>query len=98
MVAAHPTRVALLAQFADGRKHSPAELAETIGESLGSTAYHMRSLHDAGVLKLAGTRMVRGAVAHDYTLGRRSRRSVIEALAELEASAHRARMTLENAP
>lgn len=94
-VIAHPTRVALLAEFADGKMHCPRDLAERLAEPLGVASYHVRCLHEAGVLRLMRTRSVRGAVAHDYKLGVRGRRGVIEALAELEATAHRARVMLE---
>jgi hypothetical protein len=51
-----------------GRPISPTQLAGIIGGSLGSTAYHVRTLVAAGVVVLADERRVRGAVEHLYVL------------------------------
>ncbi|HEX5925867.1 MAG TPA: winged helix-turn-helix domain-containing protein [Baekduia sp.] len=47
---------------------SPTRLAEITGLSLGSVAYHVRTLRDAGVVTLACEARVRGAVEHFYAL------------------------------
>lgn len=66
----HPTRARILGQF-NGTKLSPRELTEQLGDvSLGSVSYHVRVLRDARLLKPAGTKQVRGAIAHYYTVAR----------------------------
>jgi DNA-binding transcriptional ArsR family regulator len=51
-----------------GQPISPTQLARITGETLGSTAYHMRTLVSAGVVELADEGRVRGAVEHFYAL------------------------------
>ena len=51
-----------------GEPMSPTRLAEITGLSLGSVAYHVRTLRDAGVVRLAHEARVRGAVEHFYAL------------------------------
>jgi DNA-binding transcriptional ArsR family regulator len=51
-----------------GEPMSPTRLAEITGISLGSVAYHVRTLRDAGVVRLAHEARVRGAVEHFYAL------------------------------
>jgi DNA-binding transcriptional ArsR family regulator len=51
-----------------GRPISPTRLAEITGKSLGSTAYHVRTLMEAGVVTLADEGRSRGAVEHFYAL------------------------------
>lgn len=41
-------------------------LADKLGVPLGTVAYHVRTLYDLGLLKLAKTRQRRGAVEHYY--------------------------------
>ena len=48
--------------------HSPVRISELFGWTLGSTAYHIRRLHEAGLIKLAREERVRGAVEHIYRL------------------------------
>jgi DNA-binding transcriptional ArsR family regulator len=50
------------------RPISPTQLARITGGSLGSTAYHVRTLVSAGVVELADEGRVRGAVEHFYAL------------------------------
>jgi hypothetical protein len=66
--AMHPMQVRILERAAAGEKLTPVRLAEEMGEKLGNTAYHVRCLHDRGLLKKAGTKQVRGAVAHYYVI------------------------------
>jgi DNA-binding transcriptional ArsR family regulator len=47
---------------------SPTRLSAVTGNTLGSVAYHMRTLRAAGVVKLAEEGRVRGAVEHFYAL------------------------------
>lgn len=63
---AHPLRAKLLVSL-DGREASPSQLAEETGEALGTVSYHVRTLHDMGLLKLVGEKRQRGAVEHYYT-------------------------------
>jgi DNA-binding transcriptional ArsR family regulator len=51
-----------------GKPISPTQLSRIIDGSLGSTAYHVRTLLAAGVVQLADEGRVRGAVEHLYTL------------------------------
>lgn len=95
---AHPTRAAIIREFGvlpPRAKRCPRELAVAVGQPLGTTAYHVRSLAAAGVLADAGQGQIRGAIVHYYRMPAATRRDVIETLAELEALAHKTRMTLE---
>ena len=47
---------------------SPTQLARITGGTLGSTAYHVRTLLGAGVVTLAEEGRVRGAVEHFYAI------------------------------
>jgi DNA-binding transcriptional ArsR family regulator len=51
-----------------GRPISPTRLSKITGSSLGSVAYHVRTLVSAGVVELADEGRVRGAVEHFYAL------------------------------
>jgi DNA-binding transcriptional ArsR family regulator len=61
----HPLRVRILALL-DERSASPVELAGWLGASLGTTAYHVRTLERMGLIELIGETRVRGAVEHHY--------------------------------
>src|SRR3954452_18383303 len=61
----HPLRVRILAMLQE-RKASPVELAEWLGARLGTVAYHVRTLHQLGLIELVDETRVRGAVAHHY--------------------------------
>jgi DNA-binding transcriptional ArsR family regulator len=61
----HPLRVRILALLQE-RTASPRELAEWLGASLGTVAYHVRTLHEVGLIELVDTTQVRGAIAHHY--------------------------------
>ncbi len=61
----HPLRVRILALLGE-RTASPRELAEWLGATLGTVSYHVRTLHELGVIELVRTSQVRGAVAHHY--------------------------------
>jgi DNA-binding transcriptional ArsR family regulator len=62
---AHPTRVRIVAMLSE-RRASPVELSERLGETLGTVAYHVRTLRNLGVIKLVSTRQRRGAIEHIY--------------------------------
>jgi DNA-binding transcriptional ArsR family regulator len=61
----HPLRVRILALLQE-RTASPRELAEWLDATLGTVSYHVRTLHDVGLIKLVKTTQVRGAIAHHY--------------------------------
>ena len=61
----HPLRVRILALL-DERPASPVELARWLGASLGTTAYHVRTLERMGLIELIRETRVRGAVEHHY--------------------------------
>ena len=59
----HPLRVRILALL-DERAASPVELAGWLGATLGTTAYHVRTLERIGLIELVRETRVRGAVEH----------------------------------
>jgi DNA-binding transcriptional ArsR family regulator len=61
----HPLRIRLLAML-DEEAASPVLLANRLGQSLGTIAYHVRILYDLGLLDLVSTRQRRGATEHYY--------------------------------
>ena len=61
----HPLRVRILAML-DEREASPNQLAGWLGASLGTVAYHVRTLQQLGLIDLVGETRVRGAVEHHY--------------------------------
>ena len=66
----HPLRVRILAMLQE-RTASPSELSQWLGATLGTTAYHVRSLHQLGLIELADETRVRGAIEHHYRAGQR---------------------------
>src|SRR4051794_16542179 len=48
------------------RTATPVELASWLGARLGTVAYHVRTLHEFGLIELVDETRVRGAVAHHY--------------------------------
>jgi hypothetical protein len=69
---AHPLRVRILAMLEE-RVASPRELAPLLGATLGTTAYHVRTLHQLGLIRLVRTTRVRGAIQHHYRAAERPR-------------------------
>ena len=61
----HPLRVRILALL-DERPASPVELSGWLGATLGTTAYHVRTLERLGLIELMAESRVRGAVEHHY--------------------------------
>jgi DNA-binding transcriptional ArsR family regulator len=61
----HPLRVRILALLEE-RTASPVELAGWLGATLGTTAYHVRTLERMGLIELVHETRVRGAVEHHY--------------------------------
>ena len=68
----HPLRVRILALL-DERTASPVELAGWLGATLGTTAYHVRTLERMGLIELVRETRVRGAVEHHYRSRERPR-------------------------
>jgi DNA-binding transcriptional ArsR family regulator len=61
----HPVRARALTAL-NQRVASPSELAAEQGEAVGYVAYHVRVLHELGMIELVKTRQVRGATQHFY--------------------------------
>ena len=61
----HPLRVRILAILQE-RSASPTELAGVLEATLGTVAYHVRTLHQLGLIELVDETPVRGAVEHHY--------------------------------
>jgi DNA-binding transcriptional ArsR family regulator len=61
----HPLRVRILALL-DERTASPVELSGWLGATLGTVAYHVRTLERMGLIELMRETRVRGAVEHHY--------------------------------
>src|SRR4051794_6155618 len=68
----HPLRVRILAMLEE-RTASPVELAGWLGASLGTVAYHVRTLERIGLVELVRETRVRGAVEHHYRSKERPR-------------------------
>jgi DNA-binding transcriptional ArsR family regulator len=66
----HPLRVRILAMVQE-RTASPSQLSQWLGATLGTTAYHVRALHQLGLIELADETRVRGAIEHHYRAGPR---------------------------
>jgi DNA-binding transcriptional ArsR family regulator len=65
----HPARDQIIEIMRSyGEPISPTRLAKVTGSTLGSIAYHVRTLVAAGVVVLAEEGRVRGAVEHFYAL------------------------------
>jgi DNA-binding transcriptional ArsR family regulator len=62
---AHPLRIRILAMLAQ-RSASPVQLAGKLDATLGTVAYHVRTLHNLGLVELVDTRQRRGATEHYY--------------------------------
>ena len=52
---AHPLRIRILAMLAD-RSASPVQLSGKLDATLGTVAYHVRTLHSLGLVELVDTR------------------------------------------
>ena len=71
----HPLRVRILAML-DERKASPNQLSGWLGATLGTVAYHVRTLQEYGLVELVDETRVRGAVEHHYRSKKRPRAPV----------------------
>ena len=61
----HPLRWQILEVLNQG-VNSPREIAEELGAKLGDVGYHVRRLHELGVIELVRTEQRRGAIKHFY--------------------------------
>jgi DNA-binding transcriptional ArsR family regulator len=64
-VLAHPLRMRLLSLLT-GTAMSAAEAARELGDTQANTSYHIRRLHDAGLLEVAEELTIRGGRAKRY--------------------------------
>jgi DNA-binding MarR family transcriptional regulator len=78
----HPVRVQIVALLAD-QTMSPKDLADQTGVTLGTVAYHVRTMEKFGAIRLAKTRPVRGAIEHFYTLRTPAREPIKTALTKM---------------
>jgi DNA-binding transcriptional ArsR family regulator len=69
---AHPVRVRILAMLHEQRL-SPVQISERLNVRLGTIAYHVRTLHNLGLVEEVATRQRRGAVEHFYVAKERPR-------------------------
>jgi DNA-binding transcriptional ArsR family regulator len=61
----HPLRVRIMAMLEE-RPASPVELTRWLDASLGTVAYHVRTLERLGLIELEQETRVRGAIRHHY--------------------------------
>lgn len=62
---AHPLRIRILALLAE-RDSSPVQLAQHLDATLGTVAYHVRTLEKLGLIEMVATHQRRGATEHVY--------------------------------
>ncbi len=62
---AHPLRIRILALLEE-RDASPVQLAEHLDATLGTVAYHVRTLERLGLIEMVATHQRRGATEHVY--------------------------------
>jgi len=62
---AHPVRIRILALLEE-RDASPVQLAEHLDATLGTVAYHVRTLEKLGLIEMVATHQRRGATEHVY--------------------------------
>lgn len=66
----HPLRLRIVREVALAGEISPRELQSILDASLGNVSYHVRQLHEAGVLRATRTAPVRGTLQHFYAIDR----------------------------
>jgi DNA-binding transcriptional ArsR family regulator len=62
---AHPLRVRILSMLKE-RDASPVQLSEHLDATLGTVAYHVRTLERLGLIEMVATHQRRGATEHVY--------------------------------
>jgi DNA-binding transcriptional ArsR family regulator len=66
---AHPMRHRILAMLGE-QSSSPARLAAALGAKVNVVAYHVRRLHELGLIELVDVRRGRGGMEHVYAAPR----------------------------
>lgn len=85
----HPIRLRIVQQLAGGRRRSPAELAEALGDVPQASLYrHVRVLADGGVIVVVEERPARGTPERVYALVEGAGSISPEALATATADDH----------
>jgi DNA-binding transcriptional ArsR family regulator len=69
----HPNRLRIMVLLLEGPM-SPKQAAPEVDASLGTTAYHFRTMANAGLIGQCEVRHRRGAVEHFYELSTRGRK------------------------
>lgn len=62
----HPLRVRIISMLEE-RDASPVQLAERLDATLGTVAYHVRTLERLGLIEMVATHQRRGATEHVYS-------------------------------
>jgi DNA-binding transcriptional ArsR family regulator len=62
---AHPLRIRILSLLEE-RDASPVQLAQQLDATLGTVAYHVRTLEKLGLIEMVATHQRRGATEHVY--------------------------------
>lgn len=75
----HPTRIVIAALLAN-KTMSPSDIADKTGITLGTTAYHVRTMAEMGAIRLVKENRVRGAIEHVYILRKGAREPIKKAL------------------
>jgi DNA-binding transcriptional ArsR family regulator len=75
----HPNRVQIIALLAN-RKMSPNQIADQLGITLGTAAYHVRTMEKMGAIRLVNEKRVRGAIEHFYMMRKPAREPIKAAL------------------
>jgi predicted ArsR family transcriptional regulator len=76
-VFAHPVRVRTLIAFLTHPMCSSAELADYLDLPVQTVRYHVRQLHQAGMVDLAREVGARGAVERFYELSRATKQALV---------------------
>ena len=90
---AHRDRIGVLELAAAAKRAgvTPKDCADAMDSlTLGTAAYHVRQLADAGLLTLTGTTPARGAVSHHYEItgyGRAGLKAAQKLARDLQAAA-----------
>lgn len=79
---AHPIRLHILT-VAEDDAVSPSDMAVSLGEPLGTVAYHFRVLHTAGLIELVATERRRGSIQSFYRSSTSGWKDLAESVAAL---------------
>jgi DNA-binding MarR family transcriptional regulator len=78
----HPARIVIAALLVD-KAMSPNQISDKTGYTLGTTAYHVRTMAEQGAIRLVREKRVRGAIEHFYTLRKPAREPIQKALKKM---------------